>query len=125
MTNLRWQPSFSIGIRLKQCSKNIAVANRVRALQQYPHPPSRLSRLGKWPKSQKYFEALCAKKSKRVKERKASTSSAQGLRKSPGGTTDNAKTNEVVGYARVVGVAIGRTAIHRIVVPGTAASHPT
>ena len=41
--------------------------------------------------------------------------------KSAGGITDNPKTNVVVGVARVVVVAGGRTAIPRIVVPGTAA----
>ncbi len=42
--------------------------------------------------------------------------------KSAGGTTNNAKTNIVVGFARVVVVvASGRTTIPRIVVPGTAA----
>jgi len=41
--------------------------------------------------------------------------------KSPGRTTYNPKTDIVVGFARIVVVAVGRTAIPRIVVPGTAA----
>ena len=43
------------------------------------------------------------------------------LLKSPGRTTYNAKTNIVVGFARIVVVAIGRTAVLWIVVPATAA----
>lgn len=41
--------------------------------------------------------------------------------KSAPSTTDHSKTNIVVGIARVVVVTSGRTAIPRIVVPGTAA----
>ena len=41
--------------------------------------------------------------------------------KSAGRTTDNPKPNVVVGFARIVVVAVGGAAILWIVVPGTAA----